>query len=125
MRENNQIIVEVKPEYLAMQSEPNKERYVFTYTVTLTNIGLFAATLINRHWMITDSNGRIEEVEGKGVLGKNPHLKVGESFTYTSGILLDTSVGVMQGKYEMESETGEAFDAMIPRFTLSIPRTLH
>ena len=125
MREKNQILVEVQPEYLAMQSEPNKKKYVFSYTITLTNIGLIPATLLSRRWIITDSNGRIEAVEGTGVVGKTPYLKSGESFSYTSGVLLDTSVGVMSGLYNMRSEEGDFFDAIIPRFTLSIPRTLH
>ncbi|MDC9729676.1 MAG: Co2+/Mg2+ efflux protein ApaG [Methyloprofundus sp.] len=125
MSEKNKILVDVTPRYIAEQSKPNDKRFVFAYKITITNIGSEPAKLIRRKWLITDSNGKIEEVQGDGVIGQTPHLKVGESFAYTSGALIKTSVGTMEGKYIMQTDTGEEFDAIIPRFTLSIPRTLH
>lgn len=125
MSEKNKILVEVQSRYIEEQSKPSANKYAFAYTITITNIGGIAATLLSRHWLITDSNGGIEEVRGDGVIGKTPFLKPGEAFTYTSGAMLKTSVGVMAGKYIMLAESGENFDAPIPQFTLSIPRTLH
>lgn len=125
MSEQNKILVEVRPRYIAEQSKPNEDKYAFAYTIKISNIGTVAAKLLSRHWLITDANGKIEEVRGEGVIGKKPYLKPGEAFTYTSGALLSTSVGVMQGTYTMRSDSGEDFDTLIPQFTLSIPRTLH
>ena len=125
MSKKNKILVEVQPRYIAEQSKPSEHKYVFAYTIKITNIGDTAAKLLSRRWLITDSNGKIEEVGGEGVIGKKPYLKPGEAFTYTSGALIATAVGVMEGKYTMLSDTGENFDTPIPQFTLSIPRTLH
>ncbi len=125
MSEKNKIIVEAVPRYIEAQSSPQDDRYVFAYTITITNAGTVSATLLSRHWLITDANGRIQEVTGDGVIGEQPHLKPGESFRYTSGAMIETPVGVMQGKYTMVSDEGENFKASIPKFTLSIPRTLH
>ncbi len=125
MNKKNKILVEVQSRYIEEQSKPSANKYAFAYTITITNIGGIAAKLLRRHWLITDANGRIEEVRGEGVIGKTPYLKPGETFTYTSGAMLKTSVGVMEGKYIMLAEDGENFDAPIPQFTLSIPRTLH
>ena len=125
MSEKNKILVEVQPRYIAEQSKPSEHKYAFAYTIKISNIGTTAAKLLSRHWLITDSNGKIEEVRGEGVIGKKPHLKPGEAFIYTSGALIATAVGVMEGKYTMLSDTGENFDTPIPQFTLSIPRTLH
>jgi ApaG protein len=125
MSEKNNIIVEATPRYIAEQSVPDKGRYVFAYTITITNAGSVPATLLTRHWVITDSNGRIQEVNGEGVIGEQPYLKPGESFRYTSGAMIETPVGIMQGKYLMVSDEGDNFKAAIPKFTLSIPRTLH
>ena len=125
MNEKNKFLIEVQPRYLADQSKPSGHKYAFAYTIKITNIGETAAKLLSRHWLITDSNGKIEEVRGEGVIGKKPYLKPGEDFTYTSGALIATAVGVMEGKYVMLSDTGENFDTPIPQFTLSIPRTLH
>lgn len=125
MSEKNKILVEVQPRYIAEQSRPKEHKYAFSYTIKITNIGKTAAKLLSRHWLITDANGKVEEVRGEGVIGKKPYLKPGEAFTYTSGALIATSVGVMEGKYTMLSESGENFDTPIPKFTLSIPRTLH
>lgn len=125
MSEQNRILIEVQPRYIADQSKPSQHRYAFAYTIKITNIGTMAAKLLSRHWLITDANGKTEEVRGEGVIGKTPYLKPGEAFTYTSGALIDTDVGVMEGEYTMLSDSGENFDAPIPQFTLSVPRILH
>ncbi len=125
MSKNNACRVEVTPFYIESQSSPKENRYVFAYTITITNIGTDAAKLLSRYWLITDSNGKIQEVSGEGVVGEQPYLQPGGSFRYTSGVIIETPVGTMQGKYRMLTDTGEQFDAQIPRFTLSIPRTLH
>ncbi|MEE9338423.1 MAG: Co2+/Mg2+ efflux protein ApaG [Methylococcaceae bacterium] len=125
MSEKNNIIVEALPQYIEAQSSPKDERYVFAYTITITNVGAIPAKLLARHWLITDSNGKVQEVKGDGVIGEQPYLKPGESFCYSSGAMIETPVGVMQGKYLMISDKGENFSASIPKFTLSIPRTIH
>jgi len=125
MSERNKIIVETAPQYIASQSSPKEDRYVFAYTITITNAGIIPAKLLSRHWLITDSNGKIQEIKGEGVIGEQPYLKPGESFRYSSGAMIETPVGVMQGKYLLISDNGENFKAPIPKFTLSIPRTLH
>ena len=98
---------------------------MFAYTITVTNTGSIAAQLVSRHWIITDGENRVQEVKGPGVVGQQPVLKPGESFEYTSGASIPTAVGTMRGSYQMVAEDGTAFDAPIPPFTLSIPRTLH
>lgn len=125
MKEKNKIIVEALPQYIESQSAPDENRYVFAYTITITNAGAVPATLLSRHWLITDSNGKNQEVKGDGVIGEQPYLKPGESFRYTSGAMIETPVGIMQGKYLLVSDKGDNFNAPIPKFTLSIPRTLH
>ncbi len=125
MSEKNKILVEAKPQYIESQSSPDSNRYVFAYTITITNVGSKPATLLSRHWLITDSNGKVQEVRGEGVIGEQPYIKPGESFRYTSGAMIETPVGIMQGKYLMISDSGDNFKASIPKFTLSIPRTLH
>lgn len=120
-----EIRVQVRTAYMDAQSDPDHDRYVFAYTVTITNEGSIPAQLLDRHWVITDSNGRIQEVRGEGVVGKRPHLKPGEDFRYTSGTMLETAVGTMRGSYHMVAADGTEFDVDIPPFTLSIPRTLH
>lgn len=125
MSNKNNIIVEAIPQYIESQSSPDENRYVFAYTITITNAGSVPATLLARHWLITDSNGKNQEVRGDGVIGEQPYLKPGKSFRYTSGAMIETPVGVMQGKYLMMSDNGDNFKASIPKFTLSIPRTLH
>ena len=111
--------------YLDEQSDPAHDRYVFAYTVVIQNHGNIPAKLLSRHWIITDSNGKIEEVRGEGVVGEQPYLRPGEGFQYTSGAILETSVGSMKGSYQMLADDGITFDADIPVFVLSIPRTLH
>lgn len=127
MAESNkhEIAVTVVTQYLPDQSEPGAERYFFAYTVTVTNNGSAAAQLVSRHWIITDATGQIEEVRGLGVVGHQPLLKPGESFEYTSGCPLATPVGTMKGSYQMVGEDGTHFEAPVPEFVLSMPRTLH
>jgi len=117
--------VSVETEYIADQSDEAKDRFVFSYTVTIRNNGSIAAQLISRHWIITDARNQVQEVRGLGVIGAQPLLKPGESFTYTSGTALATPVGTMRGSYQMVAEDGNQFDAEIPEFTLSVPRVLH
>ncbi|MDH4276269.1 MAG: Co2+/Mg2+ efflux protein ApaG [Gammaproteobacteria bacterium] len=119
------IIVDVQTSYLADQSVPDLNRYVFAYTVTIRNQGAVPAKLLSRHWIITDARGRTQEVRGMGVVGEQPHIKPGEGFQYTSGTVLETPVGSMEGTYQMITDGGDAFDATIPAFTLSTPRSLH
>ena len=113
------------PRFLAEQSDPEANRYVFAYTITLENTGTVTTKLISRHWLITDGDGEVQEVRGLGVVGEQPVLRPGESFQYTSGCQLETPVGVMHGSYQMEAEDGIAFEVEIPAFTLAAPRTLH
>jgi ApaG protein len=119
--------VSVSPEaqYLADQSDEPAGRFVFAYTITLRNTGTVPAQLISRHWIITDANSQVQEVRGLGVVGEQPLLAPGQSFQYTSGAAIATPVGTMRGTYQMVAEDGTRFDALIPEFTLSIPRTLH
>jgi len=119
------IEVSTVPQYLADQSDPDSERFVFAYTITITNTGTAPAQLISRHWIISDANGGIQEVRGLGVVGHQPLLKPGESFQYTSGCALRTPVGSMKGSYQMVTEEGETFFTDIPEFTLTVPRVLH
>jgi ApaG protein len=107
------------------QSSPEDNRYVFSYTITIHNTGSLPARLLNRHWLITDSNGKVQEVRGAGVVGEHPYLQPGEDYRYTSGAIIETPVGSMQGSYEMVADDGVHFDAPIAIFSLSIPRTLH
>ena len=125
MTEKNKIIVEATPYFIVEQSIPDQNKYVFAYTITITNQGSVPAKLLNRYWLITDSNGKLQEVRGDGVIGEQPYLKPGDTFRYTSGAIIETAVGTMQGLYTMQPDDGENFNATIPKFTLSIPRTLH
>jgi len=120
-----EITVVSRSAYLADQSDPGKNQYVFAYTMTLTNTGSVTAQLVSRHWYITDGDHRVQEVKGLGVSGQQPVLKPGESFEYTSGASIPTPVGTMKGTYQMVGEDGRSFEARIPPFTLSVPRTLH
>lgn len=119
------ISVSVNTAYLADQSDPSADRYVFAYTVTIANTGTVAAQLISRHWIITDADNVTQEVRGLGVVGEQPLLRPGESFEYTSGTAMATPVGSMRGSYQMVAEDGNKFDAEIPSFMLSMPRVLH
>ena len=113
------------PQFIPAQSDPENDRYIFAYTITIRNIGEVPAQLVSRHWIITDGDSRIQEVRGLGVVGEQPLLRPGEKFEYTSGCQLDTPVGTMRGTYQLVAEDGTAFEAEIPEFTLSIPRVLH
>lgn len=119
------IDVSVTPRYLAAQSEPEQNRYAFAYTVTIENNGEVAAQLLSRHWIITDGDGQVQEVRGAGVIGEQPLIAPGEHHVYTSGTLLATCVGSMQGSYEMLTEDGHKFDALIAPFRLAVPGALH
>jgi ApaG protein len=120
-----QIDISVKSSFIPTQSAPESNRYVFAYTVTITNASSVPARLVTRHWVITDANNRTQEVRGEGVVGQQPYLPPGSSFEYTSGTILETPVGMMRGSYQMVADDGTEFDAEIPAFTLSAPRTLH
>ena len=125
--ENNsyEIRIDVATNYIVDQSEPDVGRYVFAYTITIENLGDLPARLLSRHWVITDANGKIQEVKGDGVVGEQPHLNPGEKFRYSSGAVLETPVGAMQGSYRMKSDNGTHFEAPIPPFTLAVPGVLH
>lgn len=125
MNAKNTIDIDVKTAFLPDQSEVENERYVFAYTITIRNNGEEPAKLLNRHWVITDANGKTQEVRGEGVVGEQPYLKPGESYQYTSGTVLETPVGSMQGEYEMTTNDGKRFLAPIAPFSLAYPRSLH
>ncbi len=120
-----EISVTTRTSFIPEQSDVENGRYVFAYTITLTNTGSVGAQLISRHWVITDADNHTQEVRGLGVVGEQPFLKPDESFEYTSGTAIATQVGTMSGSYQMVAEDGVSFDAPIPEFTLSIPRVLH
>jgi ApaG protein len=111
--------------YVAEQSDPGQGKYFFSYTISIRNTGDVTAQVVSRHWIITDAEHKVQEVRGLGVVGQQPLLRPGESFEYTSGAAIATSVGTMRGTYQMRAEDGHVFDADIPTFTLSVPRTLH
>ena len=125
MEKKHRITVTARAAYLPAQSDPDLGQYAFAYTITLRNTGNVPAQLISRHWIITDADGRVQEVRGLGVVGEQPLLKPDESFEYTSGTSLATPVGTMRGSYQMLAEDGLQFDAPIPEFMLSMPRVLH
>lgn len=111
--------------YIPEQSSPKDSRYVFAYTITIKNTGMMAARLLRRHWIITDANGKVQEVKGEGVIGEQPHILPGASHQYSSASVLETPVGCMQGSYEMIADDGVEFEANIPIFNLSLPNALH
>ena len=119
------IQVDVETLYVESESDPDTNRFVFAYTVTIRNIGDLPARLVTRHWVSRDANGQIQEVQGDGVVGEQPHLKPGEGFQYTSGAMLETPMGTMGGSYMMVTDDGDQFRAPIAEFLLSTPRTLH
>ena len=118
-----QIVAQVR--HLAEQSDEADNRFVFSYTISLTNNGESTVQLLSRHWIITDGNNQVQEVRGQGVVGEQPVIKPGQSFGYTSGTVLSTPVGTMTGSYQMVAEDGTKFAAPIPQFVLSVPRVLH
>ena len=115
----------VVPRYVPEQSEPSRSHYLFAYQVTIRNEGSVPARLLTRHWIITDSNGKVQEVRGEGVVGEQPYLKPGQGFRYSSGAVLETPVGAMQGSYQMVADDGEQFSAPIAAFRLAMPGMLH
>jgi ApaG protein len=121
----HRIVVDVATNYVEDQSDPREKRYVFAYTITIRNEGDVPARLLTRHWIITDANGKVQEVRGEGVVGEQPHLKPGQGFRYSSGAVLETPVGVMQGSYQMIADDGERFDAPIAPFSLAMPGVVH
>jgi ApaG protein len=121
----HRISIDVVTNYVEEQSNPPEGRFVFSYTITIRNEGSVPAKLLTRHWIITDANGKVQEVVGEGVVGEQPHLQPGEGFRYSSGAILETPVGAMQGKYGMVADDGEQFDAPIAPFTLAMPGLLH
>jgi ApaG protein len=123
--QHNDIRVDVETAYVAAQSDPEQKRFVFSYTITIRNEGGVPAKLMTRHWLITDSNGKVQEVRGEGVVGEQPHIRPGEGYRYSSGAVLETPVGAMQGAYQMINDQGETFDAAIAPFCLAVPGMLH
>ena len=119
------IRVSARSAFIPEQSDPDRKRYVFAYTITITNRGNIAAQLLSRHWIITDADNQVQEVRGAGVVGEQPLLRPQESFEYTSGAAIATPVGTMRGTYQMVSDEGIKFDVPIPEFTLAVPRVLH
>jgi ApaG protein len=119
------ITVTARTTFIPDQSDTDGGRFVFAYTITITNTGSVPAQLISRHWVITDADNQVQEVKGMGVVGEQPYLRPSESFEYTSGTAIATPVGTMRGSYQMVAEDGVQFDAPIPEFTLSMPRVLH
>ncbi len=123
--QHHQFQIRVRTMYDAAQSDPASGRYVFAYTISIRNDGSIPARLMARHWMITDGNGRVREVRGDGVVGEQPHLIPGQDYQYSSGAIIDTPVGSMQGSYQMLADNGDRFDAPIPPFTLAVPGKLN
>lgn len=119
------IQVDVRSTYVDEHSAPESKRFVFAYTVTIRNTGTVAAQLRTRHWIVTDANARVQEVQGEGVVGEQPRLAPGEGFQYTSAAVIETPVGSMYGSYQMIADDGHRFDARIPAFSLSVPNVVH
>jgi ApaG protein len=119
------ITISIDTRFLHDQSAPADNRYAFAYTITIANCGSVGARLLSRHWIITDGNGKTSEVRGDGVVGEQPWMRPGDDFEYTSGAVLETALGTMRGSYQMIADDGTRFDADIPLFLLSVPRTLH
>lgn len=117
--------VSVVTRYLAEQSQPDNDRFAFAYTITVQNNGQIPAKLLSRHWVITDGDGHVEEVRGEGVVGQQPLIDAGKNHVYTSGTVMTTKVGNMQGAYQMLAEDGKRFDAIIAPFRLAVPGALH
>lgn len=125
MTRADQVEIKVQTEYLEEQSLPREKRFMFAYTITITNQGDDTVTLLRRHWQIRDGNDQLQEVDGEGVVGLQPAIAAGDSFEYSSGAMLETSCGTMEGYYQMRSTDGELFDVPISLFSLIKPNTLH
>ncbi len=119
------IQVSVKTHYIPEQSDPTDQRFVYAYTITIRNQSEDPAQLISRHWLITNGDNSTQEVRGEGVVGEQPHLAPGEEYTYTSGVVLETEFGTMEGSYQMRTANGDMFDAPVPAFALVPPHALH
>ncbi len=117
--------VTVESEYLPDQSDEDGQRWVFAYHIRILNRGAVTARLLTRHWVITDGEERSREVHGEGVVGEQPSIAPGQEFQYSSGAILETEVGTMEGSYQMIAEDGTCFDTEVPAFTLAVPRALH
>ena len=122
---SNNILIQTKTSYISAQSNPEKNRYVFSYTITIINQGDETVQLMSRHWLIKDSNYKIEEVIGEGVVGEQPFLESNQGFQYSSGAILETDVGTMEGFYNFELKDKSILKVPIPLFVLSVPRKLH
>ena len=120
-----QVDVSVTTRFLAEQSQPEHDRFAFAYSITGRNNGSLPARLLSRHWIITDGDGHVEEVRGEGVVGQQPLIDAGKSHSYSSGTVMTTKVGTMQGTYQMLAEDGKRFDAVIKPFRLAVPGALH
>ena len=125
MLSDNPISIQVETQYIEPQSCPAENRYAFAYTITIRNHGLEPVKLLTRHWLITDGNAKVQEVHGEGVVGEQPVIRPGHHYSYTSGALLETAVGTMEGSYQMLTDSGDHFDAPIPRFSLKHPGSVH
>src|SRR5688572_4587061 len=123
--DKHRITISARVKFVPEQSDAAQSRYVFAYTMTIRNTGTVTAQLVSRHWIITDADNQVQEVRGMGVVGEQPVLKPGDTFEYSSGSSIPTAVGTMRGSYQLVAEDGTRFEANIPEFTLSVPRTLH
>ena len=121
----NGFVIKTEPRYIEKESDPENERYVFAYTITIENHGDASAQLLNRRWRVSDGTGRIQEVAGPGVVGKQPHIAPGEAFRYTSAAIIESPVGSMAGHYEFQRLDGSLFEVVIPIFSLSVPNMVH
>ena len=124
-QDKHRITISARVQFVPERSDVAEGRYVFAYTMTITNTGTVTAQLLSRHWIITDADNQVQEVKGDGVVGEQPTLRPNEAFEYTSGTAIATPVGTMRGSYRMVAEDGVQFDAPIPEFTLAAPRVLH
>jgi len=125
MIDTPRVCVQVQSVYIESQSAPEEDRYVFAYTITIRNLGRMSVQLLGRYWLITNGNGRETEVQGEGVVGEQPHIEPGGEFHYTSGAVLETPMGTMQGHYQMIDSEGETLLVDIPVFRLAIPSHIH
>ena len=120
-----QVDVSVTARFLPEQSQPEQNRFAFSYNVSIHNNGDLAAKLLSRHWLITNGDGHVQEVRGSGVIGQQPLIEPGDTHTYSSGTIMSTRVGTMQGSYQMLAADGKKFDAIIAPFRLAVPGSLH
>jgi len=125
MFETTDIIINIETEYLELQSRPESNKFAFSYTIAIYNSSSESVQLVSRHWLIKDSNFKVEEVIGEGVVGEKPVLESNTGFQYSSGAILETEVGTMEGFYHFELQNKEKIKIPIPKFVLSVPRQLH